>query len=676
MGRTPHLPRESTTRAAHVWVVLVVAAAAFGLVLLLDSIRQSSATYDEVTYLRVAAKWWRTGEQIEITRMGSPLSFWKLQQAPVLWLLDRLGQGSLIDDPIRHQARLLPILRAGAIWIWLATLLLCAWWCRQLYGPRAMALSAWLFALSPNLIAHGGLITMELPLLACITGMLFLFWSFLRSGRQRWLWASAALGGLAFSCKYTVVIIPPIMAVVWWCDALRSGDGTSRGRLARRVVLGMTGYVVVMILANLVITGGAVVPLSASRGEHPSIEARFGSRFAPWVARLYETPVPQDWVGLANQVHRQMAGGPSYLLGQRRLTGWRCYYLVALAVKVPLTFWCLLAGRVALARRHRGDPGLHDEVLPWTIGLFLAIAAAGSTRNYGVRYLLPLAPLAIIWVSRLAEDANAIRGWPVGWPAWIVGLGLAGQGMAVAAVHPFELTYFNVLAGGPMGGRHVLSDSNLDWGQGLKGLARLQRVEPEFRDLTLYYFGDTDPSWYGVEGVAHVVNAVDDHAAPGGAGLSGNAVSGGLGLAPVGAVGTARVLRGARFGPAGSDERRYHHRDLPPGRPGRKCGNRGDRVAVQYRSRPLESRSSTPSARSAILRMTPRGSTALAVSTGRFSTTTKYSSPRSTRMAKWPSVIRALWVRRIRQSRSLAGPQIDTRASKDRPFSSVPAGPT
>ncbi len=474
MGRTPSLPRPSTTtRVAPVWVVLVAAALAVGLVLMLDSIRLSSATYDEVTYLRVAARWWRTGEQIEITRMGSPLSFWKLQQAPVLWVLDRLGQGALIDDPIRHQANLLPIVRAGAIWIWLAALGLCAWWCRQLYGPRAMALGAWLFALSPNLIAHGGLITMELPLLACTTGMLLLFWTYLMSGRQRLLWASAALGGLAFSCKYTVVIISPILAVVWWCAGRRRGDRTGRARLARRVILGMTGYVLVMIVANLVITGGAAVPLSGARGEHPSIEAKFGSRFAPWIARLYETPIPQDWVGFANQVYRQIAGGPSYLLGERRMTGWRSYYLVALAVKVPLTFWCLLAGRLALARRHKGDRDLHDQVLPWTIGLFLAIAAAGSARNYGVRYVLPLAPLAIIWVSRLAEEASVSRRWQVGWPGWIVGLGLVGQALAVAAVHPFELTYFNVLAGGPLGGRHVLSDSNLDWGQGLKGLARL-----------------------------------------------------------------------------------------------------------------------------------------------------------------------------------------------------------
>ena len=70
----------------------------------------------------------------------------------------------------------------------------------------------------------------------------------------------------------------------------------------------------------------------------------------------------------------------------------------------------------------------------------------------------------------------------------------------MASVYPHELTYFNALGGGPRGGRYILSDSNLDWGQGLKGLARLQRSEPEYRDLTLYYFGDTDPAHYGVRG--------------------------------------------------------------------------------------------------------------------------------------------------------------------------------
>ena len=43
-----------------------------------------------------------------------------------------------------------------------------------------------------------------------------------------------------------------------------------------------------------------------------------------------------------------------------------------------------------------------------------------------------------------------------------------------------------------------------------RGLTRLQEERPEFRDLTLYYFGDTDPAYYGVAGRCHVINAVDD----------------------------------------------------------------------------------------------------------------------------------------------------------------------
>ena len=243
-----------------------------------------------------------------------------------------------------------------------------------------MALASWLFALSPNLIAHGGLATMELPLLACTTAMLFLFWVFLTTGRRRWFWASAAMGGLAFSCKFTTVLIPPILAVIWWLDGWRHGDHGSLFSRTRHVVLGMAAYVLVLLLANFAITGFAVLPPSRSTGDHPTIKASFDGELAGWIARLYETPVPQDWVGLATQLHHQMWGGSSYLLGERRMTGWRYYYFVALAVKVPLTLWLLLAARAVLARR-RDKPGRpRDDLLPLVIGLFLAITAIGSVQ--------------------------------------------------------------------------------------------------------------------------------------------------------------------------------------------------------------------------------------------------------------------------------------------------------
>src|SRR4051812_35993652 len=82
---TEERPRSEGSHApAPRWCAAAGALAALvGLGLMVDGLGRNSATYDEVAYLRVAARWWRTGDQVEITRMGSPLTFWKLQQVPV-----------------------------------------------------------------------------------------------------------------------------------------------------------------------------------------------------------------------------------------------------------------------------------------------------------------------------------------------------------------------------------------------------------------------------------------------------------------------------------------------------------------------------------------------------------------------------------------------------------------
>src|SRR5271163_3875743 len=109
MGMDPEESLASPVKSSSpssIWTSLTVLGALVGLALVVDASLASSATYDEVAYLRVAACWWRTGDQSEITRMGSPLTFWKLQQVPVLWLLDSVGRREWIDDPIVHQRQL------------------------------------------------------------------------------------------------------------------------------------------------------------------------------------------------------------------------------------------------------------------------------------------------------------------------------------------------------------------------------------------------------------------------------------------------------------------------------------------------------------------------------------------------------------------------------------------
>jgi 4-amino-4-deoxy-L-arabinose transferase-like glycosyltransferase len=511
MGTDPQqqpLSRLQVSAGFSAYTCLTVLAALAGLALIAQESFTNSATYDEVAYLRIAARWWRTGEQTEITRMGSPLLFWKLQQVPVLWLLDQVGHRDWVDDPIGHEQELLLWVRLGSSWIWLIAFMLTIAWSRRSYGPRAMTLAAWLFSFSPNLLAHGALVTMEIPLVAGTTAMFYLFWRFLETNRFLWFWAAAGAGGLAFSCKFTAILVPPILAVVWWVVCCRRG-GRRPIVLAARVTIAMAGFLSILLLVDTAVTGFANLPLSTSRGDHPTIERWFGREGNELVARIYETPLPQDWVGFATQMHHQASGGPSYLFGARRMQGWWYYYLVAVAVKVPLTFWILVVARLMRTGQRRSDPLAPDynALLPLVFLLYMGITAAGSSRNYGIRYLLPLAPLAIVWVSAIGQLLCEYPLRVAVSMGWAVLLSIAGYAAAVAGIHPYELTYFHAIAGGALGGRRILADSNLDWGQGLKSLARLQQERPELADMTLYYFGDTEPAHYGVAGESQTINA-------------------------------------------------------------------------------------------------------------------------------------------------------------------------
>jgi hypothetical protein len=135
--------------------------------------------------------------------------------------------------------------------------------------------------------------------------------------------------------------------------------------------------------------------------------------------------------------------------------------------------------------------------------LFLVIPAAIffalvmlQRLDLGIRYVLPVYPLLVILTGRTLTKA-----WPMKWGPWpkraVVALAL--WAVAEALVYsPHYLAYFNELVGGPGGGSRVLADSNLDWGQDLKRLARWQRARPEASPLRFAYFGPANVARYGV----------------------------------------------------------------------------------------------------------------------------------------------------------------------------------
>jgi hypothetical protein len=190
--------------------------------------------------------------------------------------------------------------------------------------------------------------------------------------------------------------------------------------------------------------------------------------------------------GIAEQNRR--GGGVNVFRGEVSVDGFPSYFPVAFLVKSSLGFLAalLLAAGLVLARRARSGFGALVFLLP---PVYIFFASVASSYNIGVRHVLPAVPF-------LATGAAVVivRGLPRGVAAMaLAGLGLLQAGETLV-VHPHEISFFNLAAGGPSRGHLWLNDSNLDWGQDLVRLARdLERRGSE-AGTTVVYFGGADPT--------------------------------------------------------------------------------------------------------------------------------------------------------------------------------------
>jgi hypothetical protein len=178
-------------------------------------------------------------------------------------------------------------------------------------------------------------------------------------------------------------------------------------------------------------------------------------------------PAPELYRGIQQVMEHNTAGHAGYLLGQRSATGWWYFFEVALAVKTPLAFLILLGFGVVLALRRRDR--FERPWLPLTFAGGILLVGMLSRINIGLRHVLPvyigfavLAALAVVRMLELSETRKWVR---IALP--LLAIWLAGSSLLS---HPDYLAYFNELGGSEP--EKILVDSDLDWGQDLKRLAR------------------------------------------------------------------------------------------------------------------------------------------------------------------------------------------------------------
>ncbi len=345
---------------------------------------------------------------------------------------DRLG---IVSSPVA--AYHLPVLIVSSLGVWLVF-----WFGRRLWGTAEGLVASATLAVMPQFVAHSQDNLKDAPLAVFFTLSLFLLVEAVRRDRLLAFAGAGVAAGLTYAIKLHALFLAPIV-LLWQLPEVRF----DRRRWSR-------------LLAGLAVTGAA--------GLATVLAAWPYYRHEPWL-RFVETLRT-----FASHQYNEYV----FYFGQHfraHEVPWH-FPFVMLGVNTPIVDLVFVAGALAvlIARIVRRRPCRSPLLL---VALWLVVPPAiqsvsGAIKLDGIRHYLLVLPAVSLLVgfAMCATVTWVRRRAPYG--RWLAGAGAAVMALATLAVvrqdvrlHPYQVVFFNRLAGGVAGAR---ANFELDyWGVAL-----------------------------------------------------------------------------------------------------------------------------------------------------------------------------------------------------------------
>jgi len=367
--------------------------------------------------------------------------------------------------------------------VWLAA--------RRMYSEGAANLAVYLFAFSPALIAHFSLVGNDgIPaLMAFATAFQLVRWRHDPSPLQTVL-VGLAVGGLLLS-KFSVL---PLVLLTLALVLVLKPTGLS----VRLKSLNWKQVAIVSIVSCGVLWAAyrfhvskVVVTIQRSRVEvlSPNYTQPKVKDIERPLRLWFPVPAGEFLQAIWVQVQHSREGHAGYLFGRSFQNGSVLYFPSVILLKWPtiLLIFCGLS-TVLLALRRISLPA------DWAIWvLFPAVfllSVLFTSINLGERLILPLYPFGLLLAAGLWQMTTARR------VLLLVLAGLVFHIYDAGRYAPDYISYFNMFA--RTDSFRLLSDSNVDWGNGLYAVRKYQQSHPN-ETIYMAYFGSIEPAVYGVK---------------------------------------------------------------------------------------------------------------------------------------------------------------------------------
>lgn len=359
-------------------------------------------------------------------------------------------------------------------------------WSKELWGINGALLSLFFYSLSPNILAHSSLATTDMPITVFFFISVYYLYKLSRDGFTSGRIVLAAFFiALAVTSKHTALLLMPLILAAL-VMSLRKEPGLKT--VSKYLLLSCAIFFFIWLTYGFRYHSGDPLysPLHWEKFSASALMPLFDFYRAVKI-------LPESYLyGVLGSLAGAGAGKPAFLMGEYSVTGWWYYFIVAFLIKTPLPAIILLSASLLYVSRER--EGLKKALYLTVPAAVIFIVFSVQKVNIGLRHVLPAYPFLFALLGFVPniktpsmKAAKAVFYACLVWYAY-----------SAASIFPHNLAYFNELAGGPGNGYKYLVDSNLDWGQDLKGLKEYMDKN-KIEKIKLSYFGLSDPSYFGID---------------------------------------------------------------------------------------------------------------------------------------------------------------------------------
>lgn len=415
-------------------------------------------------------------------------------------------------------------------------------WTKKLFGPRAALLSLFLFSFSPNIIAHSRFVTTDIAATLGIMMALYHFIDYLKNPSwKKMLFAGTALaiaGLLKYSC---FVLYPMFLMLVFAAIILRKKEMPEKfflswlfkKQLLKRGFVYLGSFTLICLMSFVIIAifyQGMMYKMPVEM-QHLLIDTSLVQEEAAGTRNILHQMAGNiltqgfgQWLlGLFMVFTRVAGGNTTYFLGETSNQAWWYFYPVAIIIKTPLptliltlicgifsvkvvySFLFRLLGKTKQQTKKLNYLFFEIRKLVWSkitilslLGVIIFFLGTGivSNLNIGLRHVLPFYPFWFILLGggtififkKLKKQTKVIA-------FGFLSMLMIWYFVSNLITFPSYLAYFNETVGGSKNGYKYMVDSNVDWGQDLKRLAKF--VEKNNIDqIKVDYFGGGAPNYY------------------------------------------------------------------------------------------------------------------------------------------------------------------------------------